>query len=321
VTFPSRALYEVFDFVRAPGRFVIAVVVCLCALGALALHLIGSRMTQVGRYALVAGAIVFSAAELGMGLPLPVTPPTHLVDGPAEEQPSWQWLRAHPGGAVMEYPEVGNTSIERYYMYGWTVHRHPIVNAVHGVGDPGGEFTRTVLDPRPVQVPAILAGAGVRYVVLNKWAYDALGMRLPRAMPDGFARLAEFGDGSQLWEVDATPSAAQTYFTASGWEPQRLEWDGRHIVNRRTLTGAALVSMRVPRAGTYRIRFDAEPTAGPVDLTVSGAGGGETVRLARPTVVVVDVPLSAGESGVRVSVPDPGRASVQVSPWVVEGPA
>lgn len=321
-TFPSRLLYEVFDFVRAPGRFVVAVMVCLCALGAVGLHLIGARMGTVGRHALVAGAIVLSGAELGMGLPLPVTPPTFLGDRPAEQQPSWQWLRAHPGGAVMEYPEVGNTSVSRYYMYGWAVHGHPIVNAVHGPGDPGGEFTRTVLDPRPVEVPAVLAGAGVRYVVLNRWAYDALGLRLPRAMPDGFTRVAGFPDGTQIWRVDAAPSAAQTYFTATGWTPQRLEFDGRRVVNWRTLTGTGVVRMRVAEPGTYRVRLDAAPTGPPVDLTVTGpSGGADTVRVARRGDVTVAIDLPAGDSDVRVSVPDPAAASVVVGPWVAEGPS
>ena len=319
VTFPSRALYEVFTFIRAPGRFVIGVMVGLCALGALALHLIGSRLSTTGRHALLAGAIVFSGAELGLGsVPLPLTPPTFLVNGPAEDQPTWRWLEDHPGGAVIEYPEVGNTSVDRYYMFGWTVHHHPIVNAVNGPGDPGGEFLRTVLDPRPVQVPALLAGAGVRYAVLNAWAYDALQMRLPRAMPAGFTLVETFADGSQVWKVDATPSAGQVYFTPQGFDVQRIEFDGRRIVNWRYLIGEGVVRVRVPEAGAYRVRFEAQPTGGPVTLELTGPagpGGSVVVGARREVDVLVDLP--GGTSDVRVSDGLSGP-TVQMSPWVLE---
>lgn len=321
VTFPSRALYEAFTFIRAPGRFVIAVMVGLCALGALALHLIGSRLSVTGRYALMAGAIVFSAAELGLGsVPLPLTPPTFLIGPniPSEDQPTWRWLAAHPGGAVMEYPEVGNTSVDRYYMFGWTVHHHPIVNAVNGPGDPGGEFLRTVLDPRPVQVPAILSGAGVRYVVLNRWAYDALALRLPRLMPEGFTRVASFPDGSEIYRVDAAPSAGQVYFTPQGFDVQRLEWDGRHIVNWRYLLDDGVVRVRVPQAGTYRVRFDAMPLGAPVTLSLRSASGPPvTAPLGSRQDVDLAIALPAGSSDVHV---DDGVAgpAVQMSPWVLE---
>jgi len=318
VTFPSRALYEAFTFIRAPGRFVIAVMVGLCALGALALHLIGARLSTSGRYALVAGAIVFSGAELGLGsVPLPLTPPTFLVSAPAEDQPTWRWLEQHPGGAVMEYPEVGNTSVSRYYMYGWAVHHHPIVNAVNGPGDPGGEFLRTVLDPRPVQVPAILAGAGVRYVVLNRWAYDALQMRLPRAMPEGFTLAERFADGSEIWRVDAAPSAAQVYFTPRGFDAHRIEYDGRRIVNWRYLIGDGVVRVRVPEAGAYRVRFEAMPTGGPVTLTLATDAGADRVVVDARGAVDLAVDLPAGSSDVRVSDGISGP-SVQMSPWVLE---
>ncbi len=321
VTFPSRGLYEVFDFIRAPGRFVIAAMVGLCALGALGLHLLGARMSVVGRNALVAGAIVLSGAELGMGLPLPTTQPTLLGERPAEEQATWRWLADHPGGAVMEYPEVGNTNVWRYYMFGWTVHHHPIVNAVHGPGDPGGEFTRTILDPRPRETPAILAGAGVRYVVLNRWAYDALQMRLPRRMPAGFTLAERFADGSEVWRVDAAPSAGQVYFTAQGFTPQRLEFGGGRLVNWRTLIGPGEVSVRVPAAGTYRVRFEAAPTGAPVDLTVAaGDAAPRVVPVRTRGEVAVDLDLPAGTTVVRTTVPDTAVASVQMAPWVLEGP-
>jgi hypothetical protein len=320
VTFPSRVLFEAFDFVRAPGRFVIAAMVPLCALGALGLHVLGRRLGVAGRGALVAGAIVFSCAELALGaLPLPITPPTWLGSAPAEDQPAWRWLEAHPGGAVMDYPQVGNTAVSRYYMYGWAVHHHPVVDAVNNAGDPNGEFLRTVRDPRPVRVPAILAGAGVRYALLNQWAYAALGMTMPRAMPDGFTRVATFPDGSQIWRVDARPSAAQLYFTPTGFDPEQVSWDGHHVINRRVLRGTGVVRVRVARAGTYLARFRADPLGAPATVTVSGASGSATVRVARPRAVSVPVTLPEGTSDVRVS-GSPGPTPVQMSPWVLDGP-
>jgi hypothetical protein len=319
VTFPSRWVFEVFDFVRAPGRFVIGAMVAICALGALGLHLATRRLRGPTRHGVVGLVIALTAIEFGYGVPLPSVDPTLIGARPAAQQPTWQWLRDHPGGAVMEYPEVGNTNVWRYYMYGWTVHRHPIVNAVHGPGDAGGEFTRTVRDPRPVEVPAILAGAGVRYVVLNRWAYDALQMRLPRAMPAGFTLAAEFPDGSQIWRVDAAPSAGQVYFTPPGFDIERLQWDGRRIVNWRTVLGPAVAKVRVARAGRYRIRFIVAPTGDPGAVTIAGPEGpGRVVEVPGLREAEVLLTLPRGTSDVRVIAGGAAGPNVQMMPWVLE---
>ena len=97
-----------------------------------------------------------------------------------------------------------------------------------------------------------------------------------------------------------------------------MEWDGRHIVNWRYLIGEGVVRVRVARAGTYRVRFDAMPVGAPVTLTLRGPSGApvtEALRARRTVDVLMGLP--AGTSDVRVSDGLTGPTA-QVSPWVLE---
>jgi hypothetical protein len=255
-----------------------------------------------------------------MGLPLPITPPTQLSDRPAEQLPTWGWLKDHRGGIVVEYPEVGNTAIDRYYMYGWAVHGHPILNAVNGPGDPAGEFTRTVIDPRASDVPALLAGAGIRYAVLNAWAYHALEIPRPRGLPAGFSLAARFPDGSEIWKVTARPSAGTAYFTEQGFDlPRIVGASCGRVTNWRWLIGRGVVRVDVAAAGRYIARFTAAPAAQPVRLSVTTEGLTHSVEVARSTRAAVQLLLPAGTSDVVVTAePSSTGPSVQMTPWVLE---
>jgi hypothetical protein len=323
VPMPSRIVFEIAPYVRAVGRFAIAVIAVAVVMGALGLHLLARRRAEVGRIAMVAGALVLTAVEFGSAAPLPTVVPS-LVEGvPARDLPAWAWLRAHPGGIVLNLPGPGNSALERYYMLGAAENGHPTLNAISNPGEPGGEFLREVMQPYAPEAARLLATAGVRYVVLNGWAYVQSGFKIGKQLPPRQYRLlARFPDQSSVWQVTARPADGLVIFEPDGFDVNRTEVRGPVALNWRWLLGAGTVEARVPRAGTYRARFRASPWQRPYRLVVvSPDGSRSAVEVRREQMVDLTLRLPAGTSRLRLQAEPrpalPTTPSVQVTPWIL----
>ena len=321
---PTAALFEAFPYVRAFGRFVIAIIACVLVLGAIGLRLMMGSRAAPARYAIVGGALVLSALELSLGgAAIETSVPSTLDDGrPAETQPHWEWLRRHDRSAiVVEYPEVGNQFHQRYYMWGHFFHGHPVLNAVSEAGYPGGEFTREVTSPRTKETAVLLATAGVRYATLNPWAFTALGISEPRELPPGFRLLERFEDGASVWEVVARPADGFGVFMPGGFDVQHIE-AGRNW--RWMISPRGTVDLYVRAPGTYRAIFTVSAAGGRTYSlrAVSGDGFSDTARVASQRDVSLLVHAPAGKSTVTLEVsPGPrefGNPTVRMTPWVLQ---
>jgi hypothetical protein len=314
----SGVIFEVFPYMRAFGRFVIVVIAVALMLGAIGLHLLVRRRGTLGKVALVAAALVLSSTEFADGLPLSSTVPSLIEGRSAEEQSTWAWLRSHKdGGIVYEYPDLGNSFIERYYMHGLFTHRHPVANAVTNPGDPGGEFLREIVDIRSRGTAELLAAAGVRYVTLNPWAFRAFNMEQPADPLPGFARAARFPDNSEVWRVTA-PAADGVVTFGRGFDVQRME-RGR---NWRWLVAPGEVVAYPRHPGAYEARFRASAPAGRRTITVTSEDGfSDSATIDGEAEVSVMVHLDGRGSSLAISAhPAPSAAEVRVvemTPWLL----
>lgn len=317
---PSGVIFEAFPYMRAFGRFVIAVVAVAAVLGAIGIRLLADRREQVGRIAVVAAALVFTTAELADGAPLTSTVPTIIEGKNLDGQAHWRWLKNQDDGEIVyEYPDFGNSSIERYYMHGHLVHGHPVMNAVGSPGDVGGAFLGQVVDIWARDAAKLLATARVRYVTLNPWAFRAFQVEMPTATPEGMEVAATFPDGAKVLRVVGPPAEGVVTF-GEGFGVGRVEKGENH----RWLTGAGRVTTHLASPGTYRAVFRVRPGLSPVGtLTITSPDGfrdsvrvereNEEVRLTVHLTAESNV-LSVGAS--RAATPDRPFA-VDMTPWLL----
>jgi hypothetical protein len=325
VTMPARLIFDAVPFIRAFGRFIVATIAVVIAIGALGLFLLMHRRSPAARASIAATAVLLCGAEFGMGLPLPTAAPSQLGDRLAEEQPTWRWLKAaEPEGILFEYPEGSNTAQSRYYMYGVTVHGHKVLNVVGNPGDESGEFMRQVTSPFAPDTPALLWAAGVRYVTLNPQFYRELGWEMPRSLPEGFALAARFADGSSVWRVRPQPADGFVTFPPSAFTPAVEDTAHGGARNTRWLTlPKGTVRAYVPRPGTYRATFRASGwLAADRHLTVISPDGYRE-RLIVSTEREVTVTLHVPERGAVIRLaagprPDnPAAPIISFTPWVL----
>ncbi len=119
----------------------------------------------------------------------------------------------------MEYPTSlpvfapGLESMYRVYAMGQTIHGRPVLDIPGPMGlpiDPRTlQLAQQVADPFAPGTAERLAKAGVRFAVINPWAYRTLGISEGpdvRRPPAGFALEQAFDDGTAIWRVTAQPS-------------------------------------------------------------------------------------------------------------------
>ncbi|MGD9696618.1 MAG: hypothetical protein AB7V42_13295 [Thermoleophilia bacterium] len=273
-TAPSRLVFEALPFLRVFARFVFPVMTVALIAGAIGLYALLRNRTQVTRIAVLLAVLLVTAVELPSPLPIGSAPPL-AVNGLAPAQvPAWQWLRTHDRGEIVyEMPGTPNEALERYFMYGQTVHGHPITNGGLFPGQLGYDFASIAGVVNWPRVPAQLRSLGIDLVTVQPWAYAFVGAPAPdvRRPPAGYRVEAVLPDGSAIWRVTARPDDAVAVFRsgAGGWLGveyrrrlgQRVwEWMGdrsRITVQARRpgdYTLATRVRTRVP-GGTQRIEM------------------------------------------------------------------
>jgi hypothetical protein len=217
---PSILIWQVAPEFRVFSRFAVAALVVLIMMAAMLLVAIVRRGGQIWRYSIIAAALLITGADTLTAVPLTVSPPATANGQAPAEREAWAWLRDQEApGAVVEYPTTlpvfvpGLESIYRVYAMGQTIHGRPVLDIPRPMGLP--------IDPRTLDLardvggvtgpgtPERLARAGVRYAVINPWAYRTLGISEGpdvRNPPPGFRVARVFDDGTAIWEVTASPT-------------------------------------------------------------------------------------------------------------------
>ena len=285
---PSEAIFDAFSTFRVYARFGVAVLVGVVLLAAIGLAELARGRGRTATWAIGAVAAVASVALVAPTLPISTARPITIAGGDARDAPSWNWLRDQDPqrGIVFEYPTGTNAwgpqfeSIERYWQYGQTVHRRPILNGGFFTGELGYDFTRNVGRPEWPGVAAQLAGAGVSTVTINPWAFGPLGQPPidPAKPPAGYEMAKQFADGTAAWHVVADPDPASVIFRGTWSEPtpigSRLWWAARFP--------SATVSVVGWTPGRYRLTFV---------VRAFGARAGSRLRVRSPKGVIAQVPL------------------------------
>ena len=277
---PSLWIWESVPNYRVFARFVAPLMCALLVLGALGLRWLASRGGTVWRLSIIATAMIVTFADLDTGIPVATaTPVTANGRGPGDS-PTWAWLRAQRApGSVVEYPTDPENygpafdSVERIWAFGQTIHERPIVNGGLIPGQRGYEFAAQVSDANRPGTATDLATAGVRFAVINPWAFGALG-RTPNldvnTPPAGFSVERVFPDGTAIWRVTAPPQTGIVLFQRPGFAWGTRE--GRATWHRLTARKAVL-TIWAPRTGDYRVTLPLRALSAEALKTTGGLEG------------------------------------------------
>ncbi len=326
VPMPSSLIFDYSPFLRVYARFALFVMAAVLVLAALGLSLLMRGRSFTWRACILSTAIIITAMELPLSLPVGTGVPFTVNGMTPEQVPTWRWLAAHDKNAVViESPAFPNEVLDRQFLYGQTVHGHPLANG--SLNEPGlvSDFLREYGNPTFPAAPATYAAAGIKYVVVNPWAWQQFGLQAPEVMrpPQGYRLVADFPDGSGIWRVTAVASRAFA-FPSQGWsEPKKV--DG---VYWRYLADTATYTTYAPRATSVTIRFTVQGVlpSRPYALAVALPNGTtRTFPVTGSREVTLRTALPRGTSTFRLSVSgtaphrlstgDPRTATIRVSPW------
>lgn len=205
---PSYFLYDVAPMFRVYARAGIVVSLCVASAAAVVLAHWCARMPARRFRVLLASLVLLLAFEFA------IAPPerAHPVDQPP---PVYKWLSTKPGDFIIaEYP-MSRWDEASFYTYPFwqRVHRKRLLNGASPEDADAWslfEKVRNLGDPR---TPALLAAAGVKYVILHRGMYRdgpipaalkryysperaALMFNggIPEPVPEGLALAKTFGD-------------------------------------------------------------------------------------------------------------------------------
>jgi len=328
IPMPSSLIFDYLPFLRVYARFGLFVMACVLIMAATGLWLLIRGRSVTWRTSVIAAATILMVMELPTSMPIGTDVPI-LLDGRAPaDVPTWQWLAAHaPEAPAIETPAMPNELLDRQFLYGQLIHGHPLANG--GLNEPGAptDFGREFGNPMAGASATAYATAGIRYVVINPWAWAQVGMTPPKVTspPPGFAVAAAFPDGSGVWRVTA-PAGRAIAFPAQGW------WDPQVIdgTTWRYMKDTAAYTAWAPQGGPVHVRFRAEGfvPGKPYILTIVTPAGGHLafpINGARDISFRTTLPkgkstfglAASGTPAQQVGTADLRVVTIQVSKWVV----
>ena len=325
VPMPSSLVFDYLPFLRVYARFSLFVMAAVLVIAGLGLSLLIRNRSVTWRASVVATALIITAMELPLSLPIGTGVP-FTVDGHGpEDVPSWQWLAHHDRSAVaIETPAFPNEVLDRQFLYGQLVHGHPLANG--GLNEPGAatDFGREYGNPSLPSAPAAYATAGIKYVVLNPWAWQQAGLTMPdvAAPPPGYAVAAAFPGGGGIWRVTAPPRPAIA-IPGDGWDAVAING-----IPVRYMGPSATYIAWAPKATTTIFRFRTRAVAPGSRYTVhivAPDGSATTLRVSTWQDVAIQAVLPKGRSTFRLDAsgspvhavgPDfPQGVTVQMTEW------
>ena len=193
----SSFVFDYLPFLRVYARFSLFVMACVLVMGAVGLALLIRGRSITWRTSIMGIAIILTAMELPISVPIGTGVPILLNGTAPENVPTWRWLSAHdPGATALETPAFPSEILDREFLYGQLVHGHPLANG--GLNEPGApsDFGREYGNPLFAASPSAYATAGIRYVVINPWAWGQSGLTPPMVTdpPAGYTVAAVFPD-------------------------------------------------------------------------------------------------------------------------------
>lgn len=347
---PSRLLWEVLPAFRVPTRWIALVMTALVPLAALSLHAVegrlrnrirGMRFARIAPAALVLGATLVSAVELG------VDPTGDLFR--VERVPArYEAVEKTRPGTLAEYPLVMPADVSFWQR----VHRRPMLNEIP-LRSPASVVRNVVLDPGGPGTAATLAALGVTAIITHPNALHfsegafVFGANVPRfpnaSWGDGYWLVARLPDGGSVWEVTARPAPALVTLPGGFGDPQppiasvvgqeagrvAAPPAGRRVIFPLVQSaGVGYFEFQADEGMTVRLTFEARPPSGRRQiLRLANDTSERGFALHGWTRVALLVRLPRGVSRLLVKTdPAPtseGDAVVVSTPWVerAEGPA
>ena len=328
ISMPSSLVFDYLPFLRVYARFSLFVMAAVLVIAAMGLSLLIRNRSVTWRTSIVSIALILTAMELPLSLPIGTGVP-FIVNGHGPESvPTWQWLAQHDrSAAAIETPAFPNEVLDRQFLYGQLVHGHPLANG--GLNEPGAatDFGREYGNPLFPDTPGVYATAGIKYVVINRWAWQQAGIPAPAPSqpPAGYRLVRTFPDGSGIWQVTAPARKALAFPSTGWWDPETISG-----VRWRYMKDAAAYTAYAPRAVRVTIRFQAQGFL-PNEIyglrIVAPDGTAQSHRVAGLRSITMHASLPAGKSTFRlmasgaaprqVSTTDLRIVTVRVSEWTI----
>lgn len=189
---------------RVPARFVFAFIFGIAVLAAFGIFTLLSRLRNVRMMAVCSlAAIAFISMEYSV-IPLKLA---HVM-APPHVAPEYRWLAAQPPGSVtVELPITGPpdrpTAAEQAgYTYASVYHWQPLINGYTAYRAPVARQTYRLARDLPAH-PAVdlLAGLGLKFIVVHENDMSASDLRKWQFLPGGVRLSAKFDDGAAVYEV------------------------------------------------------------------------------------------------------------------------
>ncbi len=328
ITMPSSLVFDYLPFLRVYARFGLFVMACVLVLGAVGLSLLMRGRSITWRASVTSVAIILIAMELPVSLPIGTGVPLVLDGREPQDVPTWQWLDGHdPGAVAIETPAFPNEVLDRAFLYGQLIHGHPLANG--GLNEPGtpSDFGREYGNPLFPASATAYATAGIKYVVINPWAWRQAGLNPPKSdtPPSGYALAAIFPDGSGVWRVTTAPRVAIAFPAQGWWDPETING-----VRWRYMKDTATYTTWAPRATQVTITFSARgfragSTYGLVVASPDGSRESFPVTGTRRVVLRTTLPKGQSEFRLTATGTPPQRMSptdlrvvtIRVSQWVM----
>jgi hypothetical protein len=303
VPMPSSLVFDYLPFLRVSARFSVFVMAAVLVIAGLGLALLIRHRSTTWRASVVSVALILTAMELPLSIPIGTGVPFTVNGKGPEAVATWQWLAHHDRSAVaIETPALPNEVLDRQFLYGQLIHGHPLANG--GLNEPGAatDFGREYGDPRLKEAPGVYATAGIKYVVINPWAWQQAGIPAPDPQhpPAGYRLVKAFPDGSGIWQVTAAARKAFAFPSTGWWDPETING-----VRWRYMKDVATYTAYAPRATRVIVRFQAQGfgRAKHYDLLVTAPDGTDRSYPVRGLASIsMQASLPAGKSTFRLSV-------------------
>ncbi len=213
---------------RVPARFIFAFIFGIAVLAGFGIFRLLERWrgswVKASCSAAVIALITLEYSIIPMSI-APVMPPAHVA-------PEYRWLAAQSAGSVVvELPITGPATspdpIEQAgYVYASLYHWQPLINGYTGYRPAIAVDTYNLAlqlpDDRSLD---LLAGLGLKYVVLHEDRMSAQALRRWRSPHSGLTLAATFDDGASIFQV--TDSRCHVDLSALRFKQQGLEQASR----------------------------------------------------------------------------------------------
>jgi hypothetical protein len=165
---PSYFIYELAPYFRVYARFGLHVILSLSILAGFGFFFIYQKISsRFWKVALLSAILLLVVAEF-----INFPPPRITNINQVTKKPVYKWLKKQPGNFIVtEFPLASRIEpLNSYYLLGQSFHKKPLFNGAT-LGSTADKLREEIVDTANPKTAKVLKFLGVKYVIVNRWAY------------------------------------------------------------------------------------------------------------------------------------------------------